>query len=126
LQGKAFALFPPVQLVAATWPPFETRELIGFGAHAASGIGFKQIRSLELKNTANRSGLTIRTKALVLACGGFEANREWRARYLGPGWDMAKVRKVLADSGMAKKQGRPRTPTLQTPRPRCTNTVLNL
>lgn len=30
--------------------------------------------------------------AVVLACGGFEANPEWRARYLGPGWDLAKVR----------------------------------
>ena len=30
--------------------------------------------------------------AVVLASGGFEANREWRARYLGPGWDLAKVR----------------------------------
>jgi tricarballylate dehydrogenase len=28
----------------------------------------------------------------VLACGGFEANAEWRARYLGPGWELAKVR----------------------------------
>jgi tricarballylate dehydrogenase len=31
-------------------------------------------------------------RSVVLACGGFEANREWRARYLGPGWDLAKVR----------------------------------
>src|SRR5262249_15473100 len=31
-------------------------------------------------------------RAVVLACGGFEANAEWRARYLGEGWDLAKVR----------------------------------
>jgi tricarballylate dehydrogenase len=31
-------------------------------------------------------------KAVVLACGGFEANPEWRTRYLGPGWELAKVR----------------------------------
>jgi len=31
-------------------------------------------------------------RAVVLACGGFEANTEWRTRYLGPGWDVAKVR----------------------------------
>jgi tricarballylate dehydrogenase len=31
-------------------------------------------------------------KAVVLACGGFEANAEWRTRYLGPNWDLAKVR----------------------------------
>ena len=33
-----------------------------------------------------------RGKAVVLACGGFEANPEMRARYLGPGWELAKVR----------------------------------
>jgi tricarballylate dehydrogenase len=31
-------------------------------------------------------------RSVVLACGGFEANPEWRARYLGPGWELAKVR----------------------------------
>jgi tricarballylate dehydrogenase len=31
-------------------------------------------------------------KAVVLACGGFEANPEMRARYLGVGWELAKVR----------------------------------
>jgi tricarballylate dehydrogenase len=30
--------------------------------------------------------------SVVLASGGFEANAEMRARYLGPGWDLAKVR----------------------------------
>ncbi|MBI1776563.1 MAG: FAD-dependent tricarballylate dehydrogenase TcuA [Proteobacteria bacterium] len=34
----------------------------------------------------------VRAGAVVLACGGFEANTEWRTRYLGPGWDLAKVR----------------------------------
>ena len=41
----------------------------------------------------------IRAKAVVLASGGFEANREWRARYLGPGWDMAKVRGTRFNTG---------------------------
>jgi tricarballylate dehydrogenase len=31
-------------------------------------------------------------RAVVLGCGGFEANPEWRARYLGRPWDHAKVR----------------------------------
>jgi tricarballylate dehydrogenase len=30
--------------------------------------------------------------AIVLGSGGFEANPEWRTRYLGPGYDLAKVR----------------------------------
>jgi tricarballylate dehydrogenase len=41
----------------------------------------------------------IRSKAVVLASGGFEANREWRTRYLGPGWDMAKVRGTRYNTG---------------------------
>jgi tricarballylate dehydrogenase len=41
----------------------------------------------------------IRTRTIVLACGGFEANREWRTRYLGPGWDMAKVRGTRYNTG---------------------------
>ncbi len=35
---------------------------------------------------------TISAKAVVLACGGFETNPEWRLRYLGSPWDHAKVR----------------------------------
>lgn len=37
--------------------------------------------------------------AVVLACGGFEANPAWRARYLGPGWDLAKVRGTRFNTG---------------------------
>ncbi len=38
-------------------------------------------------------------KAIVLACGGFQANREWRARYLGSNWDLAKVRGTKFNTG---------------------------
>ncbi len=41
----------------------------------------------------------VRARAVVLASGGFEANREWRARYLGPGWDLAKVRGTRYNTG---------------------------
>jgi len=34
----------------------------------------------------------IHARSVVLACGGFEANPEWRTRYLGPGWELVKVR----------------------------------
>ncbi len=37
--------------------------------------------------------------AVVLACGGFEANAEWRTRYLGRGWDLAKVRGSRFNTG---------------------------
>jgi tricarballylate dehydrogenase len=41
----------------------------------------------------------VRTKAVVLGCGGFEANAEMRTRYLGPGWDLAKVRGTKYNTG---------------------------
>lgn len=41
----------------------------------------------------------IRAKSVVLASGGFEANAEWRTRYLGPGWDLAKVRGTRFNMG---------------------------
>ena len=36
--------------------------------------------------------VTFDAGAVVLACGGFETNPEWRLRYLGAPWDHAKVR----------------------------------
>jgi tricarballylate dehydrogenase len=41
----------------------------------------------------------VRARAVVLACGGFESNAEWRTRYLGPGWDLAKVRGTRFNQG---------------------------
>jgi tricarballylate dehydrogenase len=41
----------------------------------------------------------VRGRSVVLACGGFEANPEWRTRYLGPGWDLAKVRGTRFNAG---------------------------
>lgn len=48
--------------------------------------------------TAN-GPLRVLAPSVVLACGGFEANAEWRARYLGPGWDLAKVRGTRHNQG---------------------------
>ncbi len=38
-------------------------------------------------------------KSVVLASGGFESNPEWRTRYLGPGWELAKVRGTRFNTG---------------------------
>jgi tricarballylate dehydrogenase len=43
--------------------------------------------------------IDIRSKAVVLACGGFESNAEMRARYLGVNWDLAKVRGTRFNTG---------------------------
>jgi len=36
----------------------------------------------------------IESRTVVLASGGFEANAEMRCRYLGPGWELVKVRGI--------------------------------
>jgi tricarballylate dehydrogenase len=38
-------------------------------------------------------------RAVVLACGGFEANPEMRTRYLGPGWELCRVRGTRHNTG---------------------------
>jgi tricarballylate dehydrogenase len=56
---------------------------------AVSGVRFR---------SGTETGV-INARAVVLACGGFEANTEWRTRYLGPGWDLAKVRGSRFNTG---------------------------
>src|SRR3546814_6778807 len=41
----------------------------------------------------------IGARAVVLGCGGFEANIQWRAQYLGSPWDQAKVRGTRHNQG---------------------------
>jgi tricarballylate dehydrogenase len=68
-----------------------------------------QARALELLfDGAKITGVKIRrdgrvkdilSKAVILAAGGFQANAEMRTRYLGPGWDLAKVRGTPYNTG---------------------------
>ncbi len=41
----------------------------------------------------------VSARSVVLASGGFEANPEWRTRYLGPGWELARVRGTRHNTG---------------------------
>jgi len=48
----------------------------------------------------NSAGIhEVRARAVVLGCGGFEANAAWRAQYLGRPWDHAKVRGTPHNQG---------------------------
>lgn len=47
----------------------------------------------------NRKTQRLNAAAVVLACGGFESNAEWRVKYLGKGWDLAKVRGTKYNHG---------------------------
>jgi tricarballylate dehydrogenase len=55
------------------------------------------VRGIVVRTSGRASRLA--AKAVVLASGGFEANAEWRTRYLGPGWDLAKVRGTRFNTG---------------------------
>lgn len=81
-----------------------------FATAARNGVTiFYETRGVALRQESGRiAGLRVadpsgerelRTKAVVLAAGGFESNAEWRARYLGPGWDLAKVRGTRFNTG---------------------------
>ena len=71
---------------------------IAYGARALSLIadddGVKGVR-------VKYSGKTVevRAKGTVLAAGGFQANTEMRTRYLGPLWELAKVRGTRFNTG---------------------------
>ena len=42
---------------------------------------------------------SVATRNVVLAAGGFQANAEMRTRYMGPGWELAKVRGTRFNTG---------------------------
>lgn len=69
---------------------YQTRaiSLIYDGA-AVTGIRVKAGNAIE----------EIKAKSVILASGGFESNTEWRTRYLGPGWELAKVRGTNFNTG---------------------------
>ncbi|MFM9967145.1 MAG: FAD-dependent tricarballylate dehydrogenase TcuA, partial [Burkholderiales bacterium] len=58
---------------------------------------------LGVKARHKGKSVEIRAKSVVLACGGFESSAEMRARYLGPGWDLAHVRGTRYNTGQGIK-----------------------
>jgi len=60
-----------------------------------------QLRGSITGVTVQHNGLptSIQAKAVILAAGGFEASPTMRAKYLGPGWDMASVRGTPYNTG---------------------------
>ncbi|HWO41685.1 MAG TPA: FAD-dependent tricarballylate dehydrogenase TcuA [Candidatus Eisenbacteria bacterium] len=66
----------------------------------ASGLIVDNAGGVEGVRVQTKQGmLDFRARAVVLAAGGFEANPEMRARYLGTGWDLVKVRGSRYNSG---------------------------
>jgi len=69
-----------------------------YGARAQALVADESgVRGVRVRQ--GRRSFDVAAKAVVLACGGFESNAEWRTRYLGPGWDLAKVRGTRFNTG---------------------------
>ncbi|MBI4206149.1 MAG: FAD-dependent tricarballylate dehydrogenase TcuA [Betaproteobacteria bacterium] len=69
----------------------------------AAALIYDGERVLGVKARSRGKAVEFHARAVVLACGGFEANPEWRTRYLGPGWELAKVRGTRFNMGEGLK-----------------------
>jgi len=67
----------------------ELRELLQDRSGAVTGVRVKGPEGYQ----------EIGARSVVLACGGFEANPEMRVRYLGPGWELCRVRGTRHNTG---------------------------
>jgi len=55
------------------------------------------IQGIRIKHEGHTS--VVASRCIVLATGGFQANAEMRTRYLGPNWELAKVRGTRFNTG---------------------------
>ncbi|MER7212835.1 FAD-dependent tricarballylate dehydrogenase TcuA [Streptosporangium sp. NPDC000239] len=86
-------------LVDSLFDAFESAGGKVFYGHRAIGLTEDGGKVTGVVVRAGGEIRTISADAVVLACGGFQANAEWRTRYLGPGWEFAKVRGTQFDVG---------------------------
>jgi len=78
----------------------ERNEIEVFYQTSGTKLSVNQKGSVDGITVKSESGYEdISCKSVVLACGGFEANSEMRTRYLGPGWELAKVRGTQYNTG---------------------------
>lgn len=71
---------------------------VRFGAHVTDLLAKgSEITGVTVSSDDGMS--EVHARAVVLACGGFEANPQMRAENLGPGWDLALVRGTPYNTG---------------------------
>ena len=71
--------------------------IYGVRAHTLMYDG-NVVRGIKVKVDGRQEEIAC-SKSVVIACGGFESNTEMRTRYLGPGWELAKVRGTSYNTG---------------------------
>ena len=88
-EGLSSSLFTAVE--RAGIPVHYRTRAISLIERAGQIVGVKARRGREVVEITGR--------CVILAAGGFEANSEWRTRYLGPGFELAKVRGSRFNTG---------------------------
>ena len=87
-------------LVEMLFPTAENKGIEIIYEARATGLILDKKGDVAGVRVQTREGLVdFKSRAVVLAAGGFEANPEMRARYLGTGWDLVKVRGSRYNSG---------------------------
>ncbi|HLZ69259.1 MAG TPA: FAD-dependent tricarballylate dehydrogenase TcuA [Dehalococcoidia bacterium] len=79
----------------------QTGVAVRYGTKATGLLQDRQGRITGLRVFGPDGSEEIAAGAVVLGAGGFEANPEWRTRYLGQGWELAKVRGTRYNTGDA-------------------------
>jgi tricarballylate dehydrogenase len=87
------------ELLKALYANAERRGIAISYATPASGLLRENGRITGVIAEHCGAAVEIRAGAVVLACGGFESNPQMRAQYLGPGWELAKVRGTRFNMG---------------------------
>jgi tricarballylate dehydrogenase len=88
----------PGLVVALTAGARKNGIAIAYGAKAQSLVSDDDgVQGVRVRHEGRT--VTVATRNVVLAAGGFQSNAEWRTRYLGPGWDLAKVRGTRFNTG---------------------------
>ncbi|MGB9001002.1 MAG: FAD-dependent tricarballylate dehydrogenase TcuA, partial [Pseudolabrys sp.] len=73
---------------------------IAYNARAVSLIADDDgVHGVRIKHEGRT--VDVKAKCVVLAAGGFQANTEMRTRYLGPTWELAKIRGTRFNTGDA-------------------------
>jgi tricarballylate dehydrogenase len=78
---------------------FELAEAAGVEVRYDCGAAALVQEAGAVRGVALDTGEEVRADAVVLACGGFEANAEMRREHLGAGWEHAKVRGTEFNTG---------------------------
>jgi tricarballylate dehydrogenase len=78
---------------------------VRYGARATALEWEGASRCWRIQATIDGRSRDYRSRAVVLACGGFEANPDMRAAHLGPRWKAAKVRGTPYNTGDGIRMG---------------------